>query len=161
MKFLQFLILFCLVITPTMAVDTSNWVNGSSDAGFTFQMPPYWASDPVDTITEAIRTDKSDAVILISYEPINLTESKGSQGNATIHLQKKMADLKVPLPEIVEHDVNNVTASGTTLSGTIITAKEERSDNHIKNWICEYVDADAVTKYTNTMYAIINSTVFR
>nr|WP_319540769.1 hypothetical protein [uncultured Methanospirillum sp.] len=144
-----------------MAVDTSNWVNGTSDAGFTFQMPPYWASDPVDKITEAIRTDKSDAVLLISNEPINFTESKGFQENVTDHLQKKMADLKVPHLEIIEHEANNVTASGTTLYGTIITAREEFGDNHIKRWICEYSNADAVTKYTNTMLAIINSTEFR
>jgi len=153
--------LFGILIIPSMAVDTSNWVNGTSDAGFTFQMPPYWASDPVDKITEVIRTDKSDAVLMISYEPFNSTESKGSGVNVTTHIQKKMADLKVPMVEIVEHEANNVTASGTTLSGTIITAREEFSDNHIKRWICEYSDADAVTKYTNTMLAIINSTEFK
>ncbi|WP_319578148.1 hypothetical protein [uncultured Methanospirillum sp.] len=66
MKFLLYLILFGILIIPSMAVDTSNWVNGTSDAGFTFQMPPYWASDPIDKITEVIRTDKSDAVLMIS-----------------------------------------------------------------------------------------------
>ncbi|WP_394698448.1 hypothetical protein [uncultured Methanospirillum sp.] len=67
----------------------------------------------------------------------------------------------MPKAEIVELEANNVSASGTTLDGTIITAREELSDDHIKRWICEYSNADAVTKYTSTMLAIINSTEFR
>ncbi len=160
MKFLFYLILSCLLISPAIAVDTSNWVNGTSNAGFTFQMPPYWASDPIDQTTEVIRTDKSDAVLLISYNPVNITNPGKFEINLTIDLEKEMENLKVSTIETIESDNNNVTASGTTLDGTIITAREVFDKDHIIRWICEYSNEDAVTKYSNTMFVIINSTQF-
>jgi hypothetical protein len=161
MKIIFFLLLTSgILCSPSMAVDTSNWINVTSNAGFTFQMPSYWASDPMGQTTEVIRTDKSDAVLLISYEPFNSTDSHISDEEMKRHIQKEMANVKVNKVDTFEVENNNITASGKTLVGTIITAREEFLDAHVRRWICEFTDENAVTKYNSTLDAIINSTRF-
>jgi hypothetical protein len=156
---LFFIMVAILLCSPSMAVDTSNWINGTSNAGFTFQMPSYWASDPMGQATEVIRTDKSDAVLLISYEPFNFTDTIAEK-DMKQHIENEMANVKVNKVDKIEIENHNITASGKTLVGTIITAREEFLDAHVRRWICEFTDENAVTKYNSTLDTIINSTRF-
>lgn len=161
MRIIFFLIMAAsLLCSPSLAVDTSNWINVTSNAGFTFQMPSYWANDPMGQATEVIRTDKSDAVLLISYEPFNVTGTDIAEKDLKQHIENEMANVKVNKVDSIEIENHNITASGNTLTGTIITAREEFLDDHVRRWICEFTDENAVTKYKNTLLTIINSTRF-
>jgi hypothetical protein len=160
MRIIIFLVITtALICSPSLAVDTSNWINVTSNAGFAFQMPSYWANDPMGQDTEVIRTDKSDAVLLISYEPFNFTGTIAEK-DMKQHIENEMANVKVNKIETMEIENHNITASGSTLAGTIITAREEFQDDHVRRWICEFTDENAVTKYKNTLFIIINSTRF-
>ncbi|MDD1729446.1 MAG: hypothetical protein LUQ50_10285 [Methanospirillum sp.] len=149
-----------VLISPVIAADTSNWVNVSSNIGVNFSMPPNWAWDPVDLTSLGIRTDKSDAVLIIGCTPLNVSVSEARSENITRDVTSELSDLHVPNVSEVKYDNKTAIASGTTLDGTIIDYIGKFENNHYCRWVSEYSDSDAVIKYADTFTTIIEGTTF-
>lgn len=143
---------------PVIATDTSNWVNVSSDAGISFEMPPYWAWDPAGETKIWIRSERSDAVLVISYNSLDPLIVPVSDSDLIQRTEETMADLHVVERGNVTPGERQVTATGITLDGTIVNYTEFFDTNHSIRWISEYADSDAVVKYSDTIQRIINST---
>ena len=153
---LGFVILLCS--HPVTATDTSNWVNVSSDDGISFEMPPYWAWDPAGEKKIWIRSERSDAVLVISFNPLDPLIVPVSDSALIQRAEETMAELHVVERGNVTPGVIQVTATGITLDGTIINYTELFGDTHSTRWISEYADPDAVVKYTDTIQRIMKST---
>ena len=159
-KLFLILILFTLFTSHTFAVDTSNWMNVTSDIGIQFQIPPTWAWDPMSQTSLGIRTEKSDAYVIISHIPVNSSNMTTSKSGLEERVRHGMINLRVPQVENMTFANNTVTASGINLDGTIINYTETYENMYINNWIREYSDFDAVTKYSGTIDTIIEKIRF-
>lgn len=97
---------------------------------------------------------------MISYVPITPLAPEVTGADLVDKVKQDLTDLHVPNPDNITSDNNSVTISGTTLDGTIVNYTEKFDNNHSYNWIQEYSDEDAVTKYADTIRTIIESTIF-
>lgn len=149
------ILLISLLVCPVFGVETFNWVNATSDNGIYFEIPPYWAWDPIDQTTVAIRSEKSDVVLQVS----SLSRIPGS-ADVTGDAQQQLTDLHVTTVNNLSYDNKTVTASGTTKNGMIINLTETFEGNHTFRWISGYADNDAILKYADTISTIIRSTRF-
>ncbi len=159
-KLFLILILFTLFTSHTFAVDTSNWMNVTSDIGIEFQIPPTWAWDPMSQTSLGIRTEKSDAFVIISHIPVNSSNITPSKSGLEERVRQGMTDLRVPNLQNVTSTKNSVTASGINLDGTIINYTGTYENNSFNHWIREYSDFDAVTKYSGTIDTLIENVRF-
>jgi len=157
----------CLVIVLVLcssavaSTDTSNWAQVSSDTGISFEMPPYWAWDPAGETKIWIRSEKSDAVLVISYTALDPLTIPDSDADLMQRAKEAIDDLHLVELGNVTAGKRQVTATGITLDGTIVNYTELFDANHSTRWISEYADSDAVVKYTDTIQRIINSTEVR
>lgn len=154
------LLLISLLISPVIAVDTSNWVNITTNSNISFEIPPTWAWDPMDQSSVAIRTEKSDAVLMISYIPSIPPLPQISEADLVNKVKKELAELHVPNASEVNYDNGTVNITGTSLDGIIINYREKYENDHFSHWISEYSDNDAVIKYQDTILAIIGNSSF-
>ena len=157
---LCFVLFISFLIYPVLAIDTSNWVNVTSSAGISFGIPPSWAWDPINQTSLGIRTEKSDAFLIISYSNITSPNSVISKEELETQVKNGMIDLNVPNVENITYENNTVTATGTNLAGTIINYMEKYDQAHLHRWVSEYSDNDSVLKYADTIHTIINNTQF-
>lgn len=161
MKSLWYIVLISALLTcPVLAVDTSNWVNITSNIGISFKMPPNWAWDPIDPTSLGVRNDKSDTFLMISYIPVIPPTTEVTGADFVNKIKKDLSNLSVPNADEVTYDNKSITVSGTTLDGTIINYTESYEKNHSCHWVSEYSDKNAVTMYADTIRTIIGSTIF-
>lgn len=157
---LCFVLFISFLICPVLAIDTSNWVNVTSNVGISFEIPPNWAWDPINKTSLGIRTEKSDAFLIISYANTTFSNSVMSKEDLETQVKNGMIDLNVPNVENITYENNTVTATGTNLAGTIINYIEKYDRTHFYRWVSEYSDNDSVLKYADTIRTIINNTRF-
>lgn len=153
-------LLIILLLNPVMAVDMSNWMDVTSDTGINFTMPPNWAWDPINQKSLWIRSEQSDAVLIISNIPIDPLYQNLSTDDVTTIITQEMGNLSVQHLDGLSIEPPTVTASGTNLNGMIInyTITFEGTQSH--HWVREYSSPESVLRHTNTLLAIMNTTIF-
>lgn len=154
------LLLIIFLQNLVMAVDMSNWVDVTSDTGINFTMPPNWAWDPINQRSLWIRTEQSDAVLIISHIPIDPIYQNLSTEDVTTIITQEMGNLSVQQLAELSIELPRVTASGTNLNGMIINTTIIFEGNHSYHWVREYSSPEAVLKHQNTLLAIMNTTIF-
>jgi len=163
-RYLQFLILVVVIITPVLAVDTSDWKSGSTNNGYVFNVPPNWQYNEVGTsdnkaVQFTIEEPETSASVIFGYKK----ESPDQVVDDTLlknFVDEIVYSKNITIEQSKSYQNDGIVVAGKDSNGFINTIAIQNTPGYLKIILFVFSDQKAVTKYSDIIQEIDKTLIY-